>query len=297
MTGFWSDVEGKWVRVPGPAPCALCCRIGAADDVDDDTDDAKSESRRYHSTTTTTTTKNTYRFRTTTTARGFSPCLRHSSCRLSVLRCPGEAIRICLSESTGRQARSTNTHKYRSLFGWRRRRRRIQAIGTRLRTSVQVGRAHPSAIYLRGSGLGGWGVLDRETWRRPAGPPSGIFSPARPAAAPVAFVDVFVSCVGGGGALSCLPRGRWCRFPRQPENHKQSSQFCWAAARRPPPCRRSEIRLCARVLPGAGGLRQQIARLDTGGAVVGGMGVYGYRALFLWFGCEAGSFEITSRGE
>lgn len=294
MTGFWSDVEGQWVRVPGPAPCALCCRVGAADDVDDDTDDAKSESRRYHSITTTTTTKNTYRFRTTTTARGFSPCLRHSSCRLSVFRCPGEAIRICLSESTGRQARSTNTHKYRSLFGWRRRRRRIQAIGTRLRTSVQVGRAHPSAIYLRGSGLGGWGVLDRETWRRPAGPPSGIFSPARPAAAPVAFVDVFVSCVGGGGggALSCLPRGRWCRFPRQPENHKQSSQFCWAAAL-------SEVGdslVCACVTRRR---RAATTNCPAGHGWRGGGwdGCIGYRALFLWFGCEAGSFEITSRGE
>lgn len=236
MTGFWSDVEGKWDRVPGPAPCALCCRVGAADDVDDDTDAAKSESRRYHSTTTTTTTKNTYRFRTTTTARGFSPCLRHSSCRLSVFRCPGEAIRICLSESTGRQARSTNTHKYRSLFGWRRRRRRIQAIGTRLRTSVQVGRAHPSAIYLRGSGLGGWGVLDRETWRRPAGPPSGIFSPARPAAAPVAFVDVFVSCVGGGGCAFLPAEGAVVSVPQTARESQTVKSVL--LGRRPPPAAR-----------------------------------------------------------
>lgn len=67
--------------------------------------------------------------------RGFSPCLRHNSCRLSIFRCLGEAIRsVCLSQRDVKLA--PPIPKYRSLFG--RRRRRIQAIGTRLKTSVQV---------------------------------------------------------------------------------------------------------------------------------------------------------------
>lgn len=52
--------------------------------------------------------QNTYRFRTTTTARLFSmsPPQQLSAVNFPV---PGGGYTICLSESTGRQARSTNT--------------------------------------------------------------------------------------------------------------------------------------------------------------------------------------------
>lgn len=139
--------------------------------------------------------------------------------------------------------------------------------------------------------MGGAGSGDMEASGRPA--IRDIF-PCAPGRRPVAFVDVFVSCVGGGCAF--LPaEGAVVSVPQTARESQAVKSVL--LGRRPPPCRRSEICLCARVLPGAGGLRQQIARLDTGGAVVSGMGVYGYRALFLWFGCEAGSLEITSRGE
>lgn len=67
------------------------------------------------------------------------------------------------------------------------------------------------------------------------------------------------------------------RFPAEPAavvsvprtaRESQAVKSVSLLGRRLPPYRRSEIRLCVRVLPGAGGLRQQIARLGTGGAVV-----------------------------
>lgn len=80
--------------------------------------------------------------------------------------------------------------------------------------------------------------------------------------------------LGGGGGCAFLPaEGAVVSVPQTARESQAVKSVL--LGRRPPPCRRSEIRLCARVLPGAGGLRQQIARLDTGGAVVGGMGVYG----------------------
>ena len=126
------EEEGKWLLVPAPTPCTpcnpLCCRVRAADD--DDDDDAKYESRRYDSTTATTTNNKKY----VSIPHQRAAFLHVSSTTAVGCQFFAASGRLYdLSESTRRQARSTNG-QYRSLFGWLR--RRIQANGTRLRTSV-----------------------------------------------------------------------------------------------------------------------------------------------------------------
>lgn len=298
VMGFWSD-EGGWEGTPSAAGSGRGDGFGfrlrrraLARAADDDDDDAKSESRRYHSTTTTTTTKFTYRFRTTTTARLFStsPPQQLSAVNFPV---PGGGYTICLSESTGRQARATNTQ-----------------ISIPLWTAAAADPGHWDEAEDKCSGTaahthrrfictglgceeGGAGSGDMMASGRPA--IRDIF-PARPsaAAAPVAFVDVFVSCVGGCAFLPS--RQRWCRFPGQPENHKQSSQsVCWAAARRLVGGRRFACVCVCYPAPEGCDNNCPAGHGWRGGG--GGTGVYGYGALFLCCGCEAGSYEITSRGE
>lgn len=97
------------------------------------------------------------------------------------------------------------------------------------------------------------------------------YFPLRAQPPPLWRLLMFLCLVWGGGEGVRFPACRGGGGVGSPDSQRiTSSQVSFVG---PPPCRRSEIRLCARVLPGAGGLRQQIARLDTGGAVVGGMGV------------------------
>lgn len=105
----------------------------------------------------------------------------------------------------------------------------------------------------------------------------------------------------------CLVWG--VRFPAEPAavvsvprtaRESQAVKSVSLLGRRPPPAALSEVGdslVCACVTR-----RRRAATTNCpaghgwrGGG--GGTGVYGYGALFLCCGCEAGSYEITSRGE
>lgn len=260
---------------------------------DDDVYNAKTESRRYHPTTATTNNKKHESIPHNHHRAAFLHVSATNSCRLSIFRRLGEAIRsVCLSQRDVKLA--PPIPKYRSLLG-RRRRRRIQAIGTRLRTQVfRYGCAHPSAIYLYGSGLGGGGCwIGRHGGVRQASHP-GYF-PLRGRPTPLWRLLMFLCLVCGGLRFPACRAGSGVGSPdSQRVTSSQVSQFVG-----PPPAALSDVGdslVCVCVTR-----RRRAATTNCpaghGWRWCGGMGVYGYRALFLCCGCEAGSFEITSRGE
>lgn len=187
--------------------------------------------------------------------RGFPPCLRHKQLSAVNFPAPGGGYTIWLSESTGRQARSTNTQI--SIPLWTAAAAAAANPGhwdEAEDTSVHVGYAHPSAIYLYGSGLGGGGCwIGRHGGVRQASHP-GYF-PLRARPPPLWRLLMFLCLVCGGGC-AFLPAERAVVSVPQTARESQAVKSVSLLGRCPPPCRRSEIRLCVRVLPGAGGLRQ-----------------------------------------